>query len=55
MEGKLFTPIDNDNNKKWISCRVENNVFIGNGDETKFVEILSVFKNWVEQDSEYNR
>ncbi|WP_422389753.1 Imm53 family immunity protein [Candidatus Enterococcus clewellii] len=36
MEDKLFAPIDNDNNKRWISCRVENNVFIGNGDETNY-------------------
>ena len=33
----------------WILCRVENNVFLGDGDPDKLFRILEVFRQWAEK------
>ena len=38
-------PLEND----WILCRVENNVFLGDGDPDKLFRILEVFRQWAEK------
>lgn len=49
MEGKEFQRIakffDDDH---WMVCEVEKGKFIGGGDPSKLIEILRVFKEWVE-------
>lgn len=33
----------------WIICRVENNVFLGDGDPNKLIKILEIFRQWAEK------
>ncbi|MBL1230376.1 immunity 53 family protein [Enterococcus sp. BWB1-3] len=32
----------------WLICQIKNNKFEGAGDPSKLVEILTIFKQWVE-------
>lgn len=49
LEDKKFEKIQIDNgDDDWIICRIENNIFRGDGDTHKLIKILEIFKNWVE-------
>ena len=56
MENKPFTEIRDDNgDDDWIFCQVRNDpsqgmIFHGAGDPNKLVKILTVFRNWVENE-----
>ena len=49
LENKVFKKIKiNSSNDNWIICRVENNIYKGDGDPSKLEKILTIFKKWVE-------
>ncbi len=51
-EDRKFKKIQFDNgDKDWILCYVNDNIFYGNGDSDKLIEILTIFKSWVERRS----
>ena len=50
LEGKTFDRIENlDIDDDWMVCEVKDHKFIGAGDPSKLVEILQVFRDWVEK------
>ena len=50
ISNKEFKKIFYDKGKEdWLSCKVENNVFIGAGDPTKLDIIIQAFRDWIEQ------
>ncbi|MDR0916171.1 MAG: immunity 53 family protein [Oscillospiraceae bacterium] len=50
LQGKIFDNINIDNgDNDWIVCRVVNDIYEGFGDPYKLEKMLSVFKEWVEQ------
>ena len=52
LEGKNFQQVFLHNNEKdWMICRVEKNIFHGDGDLDKLEKILEIFKNWQEENS----
>lgn len=49
IENEFFEKVFLYNNEKdWLFCKVENNVFKGRGDLDKLEQILEIFKNWQE-------
>ena len=49
LENKPFTKKQYDNgDEDWLLCYVKNGVFHGDGSSNKLIEILNVFKDWVE-------
>lgn len=49
---KVFNKIQYDNSDgDWLLCYVEDNIFYGNGDSDKLIEILTTFRNWVEKNN----
>lgn len=49
LEDRIFEKVKNDlADDDWILCFVKNGIFEGHGDINKLVEILTIFKNWVE-------
>ena len=49
LENKPFSEIRIDNgDDDWIFCSVEEYKFHGVGDSTKLMDILKIFKEWVE-------
>ncbi|MCB5951010.1 immunity 53 family protein [Enterococcus sp. BWT-B8] len=46
-----FETLDLTGETNWIYCTIRNSKFVGRGDETKLLEILSVFKKWVEENN----
>lgn len=56
FEGKSFMTIDETgrSDTDWIYCKVENGSFQGAGGPHNLVEILRVFRNWVEEEGGYS-
>ncbi|MEK7724812.1 MAG: immunity 53 family protein [Acidobacteriota bacterium] len=53
LDGKDFEPLQQEaSEENWIHCRVEENKFLGFGDETKLEEILKVFLDWAKLQNE---
>ncbi|NLP27008.1 MAG: rhodanese-related sulfurtransferase [Clostridiales bacterium] len=51
LENKYFKKIRIDNgDNDWIFCYIEDGKFKGRGDSRKLEEILTNFKEWVEQE-----
>jgi len=48
LENKPFNFEKNNTETDWIICRIENNIFKGDGDPSKLGEILKIFKDWAE-------
>ena len=47
LEGKKFKEMHVErNNNDWTMCRVENNVFKGDGGPENLEEIIGIFRNW---------
>ena len=48
-ENKVFNPyILNNGENDWIDCKIENGCFIGAGDSSKLLEIVALFRKWIE-------
>ena len=48
-ENKEFNPyILNNGENDWIDCKIENGCFIGAGDSSKLLEIVALFRKWIE-------
>ena len=53
LHGKDFQKLEKElSEEDWIHCRVEDNKFIGYGDEGKLEEILKAFLDWAKSQSE---
>ncbi|MDQ4120753.1 MAG: immunity 53 family protein [Acidobacteriota bacterium] len=53
LHGKSFEKFEKElSDEIWIHCRVEDNKFLGFGDEYKLEEILKVFLDWAKSQSE---
>ena len=49
LEEKVFNKISRyTDDDDWIHCQIKEGKFDGGGDPTKLIEILTVFKDWVE-------
>jgi Immunity protein 53 len=52
LDSKNYQSFQRESEDKWLFCRVENNKFIGAGDETQLEEILKGFLSWAQSQNE---
>ncbi len=49
MEAVTFDPIKIERSEHdWVICRVEKKKFLGDGGPRNLIELLTIFKNWVD-------